>query len=77
MRRWNVSVEDFFDVGAADAASGDFDQDFVVAYFGDGDFFDADDTLFAVDAGVHGLGNGPKCLQYSGHGGRLTHEATC
>src|SRR5260370_536554 len=53
----------FDDGGAADAAGGDFDQDFVVVDFGDGNFFDAHNSLFAVDAGAHGLGNGAKCLE--------------
>ncbi len=56
--RFDVALEDFLDVGAADAAGGDFDEDFARADFGDGDFFDADDSLFAIDAGAHRFGDG-------------------
>ena len=38
--RLDVALEDFLDVGAADAAGGDFDENFAGADFGDGDFFD-------------------------------------
>ena len=56
--RLDVALEDFFDVGAADAAGGDFDEDFARADFGDGDFFDEDDSLFAEDAGAHRFRDG-------------------
>src|SRR6266403_1997154 len=70
LRRLDVTLEDFLDVGAADSASGDFDEDFVDADFGNGDVFDADDSLFAVDAGTHGFGDGAESLQrfYNGAG---------
>ena len=63
LRRFDVTLEDFLDVGAADAAGGDFDEHFAVADFGDGDFFDADDAFFAIDAGAHGLGDGAERLR--------------
>ena len=56
--RGDVGVIDLFDVRSADAAGGNFDEDFAVGDFGDGNFFDADDALFAVDAGAHGFGDG-------------------
>ena len=62
LRRRDVAVEDFFYVGATDAASGDFDEDFAIADFGYGNFLDAHDALFAVDAGAHGFGNGGESL---------------
>src|SRR5215471_15596515 len=57
LRRLNVAVKDFLDVGPADATSSDFDESFALADFGDGNFFDADDAFFAVNAGTHGLGD--------------------
>jgi hypothetical protein len=51
-------MENFFDVSAADSTGRDFDKDFAFGDFGDGDFFDADDTLFAVDPCAHGFGDG-------------------
>ena len=45
LRRLDVALEDFLDVGAADAAGRDFDEDFAVADFGHGNFFDADDAF--------------------------------
>jgi hypothetical protein len=56
--RLDVTLENFLDVGTADAASGDFDQDFVIADFGHGYFFDANDSFFAIDASAHGFGDG-------------------
>jgi hypothetical protein len=58
-------MENFLDVGAADAARGDFDEHFSLGDFGDGNFFDADETFFAEDAGAHGFGDraeGARCL---------------
>src|SRR6267154_616915 len=75
LRRLDVTLEDFFNVGAADAASGDFDEDFVDADFGDGDFFDADNSLFAVDAGAHGFGDGAESLQRFHYGAGTAHRA--
>src|SRR6266550_262509 len=57
LRRRQIGVKNLLDVCAADPAGGDFDEDFAIADFGYGDFFDADDTLFAVDTGAHGLGD--------------------
>ena len=62
LRRIYVGLENFLDVGAADAAGRDFNQDFAVANFRDGNLFDADATLFAIYASVHGLGHGAKIL---------------
>ncbi len=45
---------DFLEVGAADAAGVDFDQDFAGADFGDGDGFEADVVDAAIDGGQHG-----------------------
>src|SRR5262249_47990464 len=57
--RWrlDVTLEDFLDVGTADATSGDLDEDFAVADFGDGDFLDTNDSLLAVDASLHRFRN--------------------
>ena len=62
LRRLDISLEDFLDVRAADAAGGDFDEKFAFTYFGHRDFFDANDFLFAVDTGAHGFGNGAERL---------------
>lgn len=51
-------MEDFLDVGAADAACGYFDKDFAIGDFRDWNFFDAHDSLFAKDARAHGFGDG-------------------
>jgi hypothetical protein len=63
LRRLNVTVENFLDVGATNAASGDFDEHFTVANFRDGNFFDADDTFVPEDTGAHDLRNWPKRVQ--------------
>ena len=60
LRRLDVAVIDFLDVGAADAAGGDFDEDFAVGNVGNGDFFDAVDGFVAENAGAHGFGYGPE-----------------
>jgi hypothetical protein len=70
-----VGLEDLLNIGTADAASGDFDQDFTVGDVGDGNFFDADDALFAVDTGVHGFGDWPQCGSGMKHGSGVAHEA--
>ncbi len=62
LRRFNVALENFLDVRAADSTSGNFDEDFVVADFRDGDFFDADNSLFTVDTRAHSFGNGAESL---------------
>src|SRR5260221_8033194 len=51
--RLDVTLENFLDVRAADAAGGHLDEKFAFTYFGYRDFFDADDSLFAIDAGAH------------------------
>ena len=65
LRRRNVGMINLLDVGAANAASGNFNEHFALGHFGDGDFFHTHDSLFAVDAGAHGLGYGTKRLQGS------------
>jgi hypothetical protein len=62
LRRGDVGVINLLDVGAANTAGGDFDEHFAVGDFGDGDFFDANDSLFAVDTSAHGLGDGSQSL---------------
>src|SRR2546425_10488029 len=72
--RWDVGVVNLLDVGAANAAGGDFDQDFAVGDFGNGDFLNTDDSLFAVDTSAHSLGDGTKrfhgfqCCPGAAHG---------
>lgn len=56
--RRDEGVEDLFDVGAADTAGGNFDEHFAFSNFGDGNFFDANDAFFAVNAGAHGFRDG-------------------
>src|SRR5437762_7078195 len=74
--RWlDVSLENFLDVGPADAAGGDSYKKFAFTYFGDGDFFDADNSLFAVDTCAHGFGDGAERLQRSGHNRTGSHRA--
>src|ERR1700730_5500026 len=63
LRRRNVSVKKLLDVCAADPAGSNLDEDFAIAHFGYGDFLDADDSLFAVDTGAHGLGDGAQRLR--------------
>ena len=75
LRGGYVGLKNFFDVGAADAARGDFDKDFALGDVGDGNFFDADDALFAVDTGVHGFGDGSQGGSGMKHGSRFAHEA--
>jgi hypothetical protein len=50
-------VLDFFDVGGADAADGDFDQQFVCANARDGDGFEAEVVNAAINDGAHGFGD--------------------
>jgi hypothetical protein len=54
-RGWDGAVLDFFDVGGANAAGGDFDQEFVSAKARDGDGFDAEIVGSAVNGGAHGF----------------------
>src|SRR4029077_13036589 len=75
LRGFDVTLEDFLDVGAADAACGDFDKHFAVAYFGHGDFFDAHDPLVAQDASAHGFRDGPERFQRLWHGSEAAHVA--
>src|SRR5260370_5419198 len=78
LRRRNVGVINLLDVGAADAASGDFDEHFAIAHFWDGDFLDANDSLSAVDTGAHRFRDGTKRLQmFEGCSGPAHRVATC
>jgi hypothetical protein len=62
--RWlYVSLENFLDVGATNAASGDFDKHFTVADFRNGNFFDSDDTFVPEDTGAHYLRDWPMRVQ--------------
>jgi hypothetical protein len=63
LRRLDVTLEDFLDVRAADAASGDLDQHFAIADFRDGDFLDADLAFVAIDTGAHGFWDRPNRVQ--------------
>src|ERR1700687_2602362 len=74
-RRLDVALEDFFDVGAANAAGGDFDEDFVIADLGNGNFLDAHDALFAVDAGAHRFRDGAESFQRFDDGASTAHRA--
>ena len=56
------AVLDFFDVGGADAADGDLDEQFVRAEARDGDGFEAEVVDAAINNGAHGFGD-------VGHGG--------
>jgi hypothetical protein len=66
-RRRHGAVLDFFDVGGADAAHGDFDEQFVGADARDGDGFEAEIVDAAIDDGAHGFGD-------VGHGNVLTQR---
>lgn len=57
-RRRDGAIMDFFDVGGADAADGDLDQQFIRADARDGDGFEAQVVDAAINNGAHGLGNG-------------------
>ena len=63
------AVLDFFDVGGADAADGDFDEQFVRADARDGDGFEAEIVDAAINDGAHGFGD-------VGHGELLTTKHT-
>jgi hypothetical protein len=49
------AVLDFFDVGGADAADGDFDEEFVRADARDGNGFEAEVVDDAINDGAHGF----------------------
>ena len=51
------AVLDFFDVGGADAADGDSDEQFVRADLRDGNGFEAEVVDAAINDGAHGFGN--------------------
>src|SRR5580704_5128751 len=63
LRRLDVTLKDFLDVRAANAAGRHFNEHFAFADFGDGDFFDADDSFFPENTGPHGSRDGPERLQ--------------
>jgi hypothetical protein len=68
--RWrDGAVLDFFDVGGADAAHGDLDEEFAGADAGDGDGFETEVVHAAIDDGAHGFGD-------VGHGRILTAKYT-
>src|SRR5580658_4142466 len=56
-RRSNEAVVNFFDVGRANAADGDFDEEFVWADGWNRDGFKAQVIGTAIDDGAHGLRN--------------------
>ena len=51
------AVLDFFDVGGADAADGDLDEEFAGGNPRDGDGFEAQVVDAAINDGAHGFGN--------------------
>jgi len=61
-RRRDGAVLDFFDVGGANAAHGDLDEEFMGADAGDGHGFQTQIVPAAIDDGAHGFGD-------VGHGG--------
>ena len=78
LRRLDITLEDFFYVGAADAACGDFDEDFVGANFGDGDIFDANDAFIAIHACAHDSGDRPESAErFNGCAGVAHCATTC
>jgi hypothetical protein len=50
-------MPDFFDVGGADAADGDLDEEFVRADARDGHGFEAQVIDAAINDGAHGFGD--------------------
>jgi hypothetical protein len=56
-RGWDGAVLDFLDVGGANAASSDLDEEFVSPDHWDGDGFEAQFIGAAVDGGAHGFWN--------------------
>jgi hypothetical protein len=57
-RRPDFAVLDFLDVGGADAADGDFDEEFAGLNGGHGDGFEPEVVGAAIDNGAHGGGDG-------------------
>jgi len=67
------AVQDFFDVGGADAADGDADEEFVRANVRDGHGFEAQVVDAAINDGAHGFGDGEHAqikprMDTDGHG---------
>ena len=78
LRRRHISVKDLLGVGAANPTSSNFDEHFAVGDFGNGNFFDADDSLFTVDASTHGFRDRPQRLHSLQRCAGSTHRtATC
>jgi hypothetical protein len=65
--RRDGAMEDFFDVGGADAAHGNLDEEFMGADAGYGDGFEAQVVDAAIDDGAHGFRD-------VRHGGILTQS---
>jgi len=63
------AVVDFFDVGGADAADGDAEEEFAGLDFGDGNSFEAEIVGAAIDDGAHGWGDGNEVGGAGGMGG--------
>jgi hypothetical protein len=57
-RRRDGPVMDFFDVGGADAADGDFDEQFIRAEARHGDGFETQVVDAAINDGAHGFRDG-------------------
>src|SRR5579859_3707733 len=74
LRRFNVTLENFLDVCAANAAGSDFDEEFAFANFRHVDFFDPNDSLFAVDTRAHGFGDGVECTWRGGSSFCCAHQ---
>ena len=68
-RRWHRAVLDFFYVGGADSACGDFYQQLMLPDARDRDRLEAQIIDAAVNDGAHGFGDG-------GHGGYLATDET-
>ena len=75
LRRLDVAMEDLLDVGAANAAGGDFDEHFAVANFRDRNLFKADDAFFAENTRAHGFGDRTKSVRRFGNSTGRAHTA--
>src|SRR5262249_11338240 len=73
--RLHVAIEDFLYVGAANTAGSDLDQHLAVAHFRNRHLLHANDTLAAVNAGTHVLGDGPKGTHSFNDCARAAHPA--
>src|SRR5262249_53594184 len=78
LRRLDIALKDFLDVGAADAAGSDFDEHFTIADVRNRHFLDANDSPFAIDTGLHGAWNRAERADGFDHSASAAHrEATC